>query len=152
MGAEADLDTQVRLHIYRTFAEQGSPPTPAEAASALNMEPDEAAAAYRELAEAHVIVLEPGSDEVWMAAPFSARPTPFRVEAADGRSWFGICVWDAPGILAMLGSAGTVATSCPDCDEPLRLSVDDGDLKGAEGAVAHFLVPAKKWWEDIGFT
>ncbi len=148
----ADLDARVRLHIYRTFVDRGTPPTTEETASALSLSEPGAADAYRRLAEAHAIVLEPGSTDVWMANPLSARPTPFEVRTAVGRSWYGVCAWDAPGVLAMVGSDGVVRSSCPDCDEPLELIVENGEMRGPEGAVAHFLVPAKRFWDDIGFT
>jgi hypothetical protein len=51
----------------------------------------------------------------------------------------------------MLGSDGTVSTRCPDCDDHLELRIDGGALQPLE-AVAHFAVPAAKWWDDIGFT
>ena len=148
----SDLDERVRLYIYRTFVDRGSPPLPAETAQALSIDESDAAGSYRRLAEGHVIVLEPGSEQIWMANPLSARPTDFEVTASDGRSWYGNCAWDAPGILAMLGVDGRVATSCPDCNEPLELLVKSENIRGPEGAVAHFAVPARRWWEDIGFT
>jgi hypothetical protein len=144
------LDRDVRLHIYDRFAEEGRPPTYGQTADALGRDRTDVAHAFRRLAEGHVIVLEPGTLDVWMANPFSARPTSFRVQAG-GRLWWGNCAWDGPGILAMLGLDGTVRTSCPDCDEPLELRIEDGELQPIE-AVAHFAVPARRWWEDIGFT
>jgi hypothetical protein len=144
-------DSDVRLHIYRTFVRDGRPPTAAETATALGISEAEAADAYRRLHEAHAIVLEPGAVEVRMANPLSARPTAFRVRTADGRSYFGTCSWDGPGVLAMLGVDGTVATACPDCDEPLTMEIRGGELQPID-AVAHFAVPAARWWEDIGHT
>lgn len=147
-----DLDTRVRLHIYRAFVDRGSPPTAEETAGALSIPEDEAASAYRRLHDGHVIVLEPGSTDIWMANPLCARETSFKVQTADGRRYNGTCTWDAPGILAMLDSDGRVSTQCPDCGEPLELVVEDGNMRGPEGAVGHFLLPARHWWEDIGFT
>jgi hypothetical protein len=144
-------DSDVRLHIYRTFVRDGRPPTAAETATALGISEAEAADAYRRLHEAHAIVLEPGAVEVRMANPLSARPTGFRVRTADGRSYFGTCSWDGPGVLAMLGVDGTVSTACPDCDEPLTMEIRGGELQPID-AVAHFAVPAARWWEDIGHT
>ncbi len=147
--AEA-FDNEVRLQIYRRFAEDGRPPSVDQTAEVLRARPEDIAGAYRRLAEGRVIVLDPGTTDVWMANPFSAKPTRFRVEAG-GRWWWGTCAWDAPGILAMLGLDGTVATSCPDCGDPLELRIVDGDLRPTE-AVGHFSVPAARWWEDIGYT
>jgi Alkylmercury lyase len=104
---------------------------------------------YERLRDDRAIVLDPETREVWMANPFSAVPTPFEVRIGE-RSWFGNCIWDALGICAMLGGHGTVETACPDCGDPLSLEVRDHVPRG-EG-LAHFLVPAAHFWDDIGFT
>ena len=145
-----DLDGEVRLHIYGEFVASGRPPAVAETASALACAEREIAEAYRRLEQAHVIVLAPGTLNVWMANPLSAVPTAFRVETANGSFW-GNCVWDALGVVAMLGRDGRVSTSCPDCGEAMTLTVENGEL-GATDGVAHFAVPAARWWENIGFT
>jgi hypothetical protein len=114
------------------------------------LEEAEAAEAYRRLAEAHVIVLEPETTTVRMAAPLSAVPTPFRVETERG-AFFGNCIWDGLGTVAMLGRNGRVVTACPDCREPLVFTVRDGELEPLD-AVVHYAVPAARWWDDIGFS
>jgi Alkylmercury lyase len=148
--AASELDRRVRLHIYEQFLEDGRPPTAAETGSALGLSNDEAVRSYHRLADRRVIVLEPGTVDIWMANPLSARPTPFRAEVG-ARWWYGACIWDALGILAMVRVDGTVRTACPDCDEPLVLTVSNSDIGGDPG-VAHFAVPAARWWDDIGYT
>jgi hypothetical protein len=144
-------DTRVRLHLYDRFLADGRPPTAAETAEALGLSTEEAEAVYQRLEQGHVIVLAPASTDVWMANPLSAVPTPFRVITDDGRSWWGNCVWDGLGVLAMIGADGVVSTSCPDCGEPLELRVREGELEPVD-AVVHFAVSAARWWENIGFT
>jgi hypothetical protein len=148
---QSALDNDVRLYLYRHFVEHAQPPSVGETAEALGISEGEAGRGYRRLAEGHVIVLEPGTLDVWMANPLSARPTPFRVRTDDGREYFGNCTWDAPGVLGMLHTDGVVDTTCPDCDEPLRLEIRDGELQPLR-AVGHFAVPAARWWDDIGYT
>jgi len=97
-----------------------------------------------------VIVLAPGTTNVWMAHPLSAVPTPFAVETERG-SFYGNCIWDGLGAVAMLGRSGRVETSCPDCREPLVFTVRDGELEPVD-AVVHYAVPAARWWENIGFS
>ena len=41
---------------------------------------------------------------------------------------------------------------CACCDETLRLRVEDGELVEGSDVLVHFLVPARRWWDDIGFT
>ena len=71
--------------------------------------------------------------------------------SALGRTYWGVCVWDALGIPAALHADGTVTARCGDCDEEIVLEVRDGALARGEGVV-HFAVPAIRWWENIAFT
>jgi hypothetical protein len=34
----------------------------------------------------------------------------------------------------------------------LELEVEDGELVRGGDLVVHFVVPARSWWDDIGFT
>ena len=147
----ARVDTDVRLHIFGELIARGVAPRVAETAASLRLPESDAAAAYDRLAANRVIVLKSGSRDVLMAAPLSAVPTRYRVRMADGRSYYGNCVWDALGVIAMLGGDGDVETSCADCELPLELSVRRGALVPTD-AVVHFAVPAARWWEDIIFT
>jgi hypothetical protein len=146
-----ELDLGIRNHLYASFAQTGNAAAPVEVADALGLSETDVADAYRRLHEAHALVLEPGTTEIRMLNPFSAVPTPHRVQA-DGRSWFANCAWDALGIPAALHTDGVVDSRCPDCGEPLQLEVRDGELvRGAE-LLVHFVVPARRWWHDIAFT
>ncbi len=144
------LDRDVRLFVYQDFLERGRPPTVADTAEAIATSLEEVEAAFRRLEAGHVLVFAPGTLDIWMANPLCAFPTPFWVTTERG-SWWGSCVWDAFGIPAMLGEDATIATSCPDCSEPFELRVEHGSLQAPPG-VAHFAVPARRWWENIGYT
>ena len=144
------FDRDVRLFVYRHFVDEGRPPSTSETAGALQTSLGDAEAAFRRLEAARVLVLAPGTLNIWMANPLSAFPTPFWVTTPRG-SWWGTCIWDAFGIPAMLNEDATIATSCGDCGEPLELHVEGGALRPAEG-IAHFAVPARRWWENIGYT
>jgi hypothetical protein len=150
MDPEQTLDAGIRLEVYRFFVAQGRPPAPAEVAETLATDQLSIEDSFRRLAEAHVLVLVPGTPYIWMASPLSAIPTPFQVEV-DGRRFFGNCIWDALGVVAMLGGTGTVTTWCPDCRDQIQVTVADHRLVSGEGVV-HFAVPAAHWWDDIGFT
>ena len=150
MDRSQGVDQAVRVEVYRLFVELGRAPVPAEIAHALDLRHDAVEDALRRLAAEHALVLAPGTPYIWMANPFSAIPTPFSVEA-DGRTFFGNCIWDAMGVVAMLGGTGTVRTWCPGCLERMEVAVSDGHLTSADGIV-HYSVPAAHWWDDIGFN
>jgi hypothetical protein len=141
--------TDVRLCVYRRFLEDGRPPI-SEVSQRVGLPLDAVEDAFRRLERDHVLVFEPGTVEIWMANPLSARPTAFRVSTQSG-SWWGTCVWDAFGIPAMLDEDATIVTFDPDSGEPLELRVANGELEPVE-ALAHFSVPARHWWDDIGYS
>ena len=146
-----ESDLRIRNHLYSSFVCDSNARTPAQTALELALGVDDVRDAYRRLHEAHAIVLEPDGESVRMLNPFSAVETQHRVEA-NGRSWWANCAWDALGIPAALDGDGRVESPCPDCGETLELEVCDGQLvRGAE-LLVHFVVPARRWWDDIAFT
>lgn len=144
------IDGRVRAEVYRSFVERGRAPSPPEISEALAVPRTGVEDSLRRLHDAHVLVLAPGTPYVWMANPFSALPTPFAVDVG-GREYFGNCIWDALGIVAVLGGSGRVRTSCPDCGGSLLVEVEGNELQRGSGVV-HFAVPATSWWDDIGFN
>jgi hypothetical protein len=147
---EQGLDYEVRRYVYETLLTEGLMPSLSDVAVGISVEPNSVREAFGRLDAAHVLVLQE-SGEILMANPFSAVPTPYVVEAGEKRYW-GNCIWDAMGILAMLRSDGRVLTSCPDCNEAMTVEVRDGALVDEGVGVMHFAVPARHWWDNIRFT
>ena len=142
---------EVRLHIFAEAAATGSIPQPREIAKALRRNVPDVIDVLKELAANKVLVLAPGDAAIWIAAPFCAVPTSFRV-SVHGRRYWSICIWDALGVIAATGAlSGSVHTRCGDCAEQLELNVVDGKLVPSDNVI-HFGVPAKRWWDNIGFT
>lgn len=145
----SEIDYRVRLAVYTTFAEGGIPLS-ATLSAKLHVPLPQIHESYERLHAAHALVIDPHSREVKMALPFSAAITPFRV-LADERTWHACCAWDAFGIPNLVGCDAVLTTNCPDCEGPIVHRVEQRRLVDAHG-VAHFLVPAAKWWDHIGFT
>ena len=145
-----DRDLALRNLTYGHFVELGRVPTAEEVASRAGSRVDEVLAGWRRLHEQHAIVLDADGETLRMANPFSAVPTPYRVNA-DGRWWFANCAWDAFGICAALDADGRIETACPDCREALAVEVRDG-RPDYDRLLFHCLVPAARWWDDIVFT
>ncbi|HUF00910.1 MAG TPA: organomercurial lyase [Gaiellaceae bacterium] len=146
-----DIELDVRRHVYFSVVANGRPPSTTETAMAFEASEPEIADAYRRLHDAHALVLFPETTEIWMANPFCFAPTPHRV-SAGGRTWIGTCCWDALGIPGALHSDGHIATSCACCGERLELIVRHGEVDDGAELLCHVLVPARSWWDDIGFT
>lgn len=147
-GGDEALDREVRHEIYSRFL-AGSVPTSRAIAGALGVTGDEVLRSFRRWGDGHLLVLQ-SSGEILMAHPFSAVPTPFLVDSA-GVTYWGNCIWDGLGILAMLGQDGTVVTSCPDCGENMTFRVEGGRVVEGEGIV-HFAVPASRWYDNVVYT
>lgn len=149
----ADLETlarDVRIYLFRETAASARVPQAPQIGSALGRTESDVRAALHHLAEARVLILAPNGGHVWAANPFSAVPSAFRVNA-NGKRYWGICIWDALGIAAALGTDAVIEASCGDCGSPMVLEVRDDELVRGEGVV-HFGVPAHHWWDNIGFT
>jgi hypothetical protein len=145
-----DFDTQVKLTIYRYFAETGRRPFPEVVSSRVGSDVESVLEAYGRLRAKRMLVLEPDGESIRMASPFSGVPTQ-HVVTVDGQDYFANCAWDALGIIAALQMPGEVHSRCEQSGEPFHLHVG---LDGPEpsGWLFHSLVPAAKWWDDIIFT
>lgn len=144
------FDQEVRRYIYEQIMKMGVVPTIAQAAMALSTTHTEMQALFHQLAEAHMLVLQKDTGEVLMANPFSAVPTPFLAQMGK-RSYFGNCIWDVMGIPAMLHQDAIIKTSCGDCGTAMTLRITNGSLEPVEG-IAHFAIPAARWWDDIVYN
>jgi hypothetical protein len=142
------IDLRVRANVYDATMRDGTPPRIADLAAGLDVPAEEIRESLQRLATARMLVLQ-GDGEILMANPFSAVPTPFTV-VADGRSYYGNCIWDALGIPAMLRCDAVIDTSCGDCGTAARIEVRGGAVHG--DGIMHFAIRARDWWKDIVFN
>ena len=145
-----DGDLQVRNATYAQFVEAARAPSAAEVAAAVGRPDTDVLSAWRRLHDAHALVLDTTGVHIQMANPFSAVQTTHRVNAG-GRWWFANCAWDAFGICAALQTDGSIRTMCPDCGDELAVEVRSQQPSDPT-LLFHCLVPARAWWDDIGFT
>lgn len=147
----ADIDpVALRVFIYDELLDRGTPPTITGIASHFGVAPNAARDALAALRIGKTILVHPQTGEVWMAGPFAAAETPYRVSRGD-RQWWANCAWDMFGVAVIVGAPVRVDTQCTDCGEPMTL-VCDPDTPPNEEGVVHFLVPARRWYENVGFT
>lgn len=146
-----EFERHIRAAVYASFRNQSRPPSSAELSETLEASPEEVSSALRNLAEEHCLVLLPGTESIWMAHPFSGIETDF-VVTLDDRRWFANCVWDGLSILALFGgeAGGSLDTHSPATGEELRFEVSQRTVHGP--GIVHFLVPARHFWDDIGYT
>ena len=147
----AGLDpVALRVFVYDEILDRGTPPSVARIAHHFRSEPNDARRALAELRIGKTILVHPETAELWMAGPFSASETPYRVTLGR-RQWWANCAWDMFGVAVIVGAPVHVETRCTDCAEPITLVCDPAAQPNGE-EVVHFLVPARRWYEDIGFT
>ncbi len=145
-----DLLWDVRAFVYHQFAVTTRPPSVEEAAAHFRLGPEEAAGAYDELHRRHALFLEPGTSRIRMANPFSAVTTAFQVRAQSQAYWAN-CAWDALGVPAALRCDAIVHTECAESHRPITLTLENGRVTD-QGERVHFLVPFRRWYEDLVFT
>lgn len=145
-----DFDTRVKTAIYQRVAKTTRLPTVVETAEVVGANPGEVREAYRTLFRNRVLFLEPDGETIRMAPPFSGVETQHRVRVED-RDYFANCSWDALGIPAALHEEADVLSRCEETLEPIRLRVRRQG-PDPERVVAHFAVPAAKWWADLVYT
>lgn len=143
-------DFAVRRHLLQAFAAGGTP-TRVSVAQALGLDYPQVSSSYLALHASHAVVLDRDTGEVWMAMPFSAVPTAFRVMVGDHAVWAN-CAWDAFGIAAAMEQDVSFTTPCPATDAVIAGGVRHGVAYAHPGAVAYVGLPASRWWDDIGFT
>lgn len=146
-----DFATRVKLKLYEMIARDAKMPNSGAVAKELGETRQEIEAAFRRLSEQRLLVLEPGSQsEIRMAPPFSGIETPFLVAVGE-KSYYANCVWDAFGVAAALQQDAVIHAADGYTKEPIELQVKDGKPVPQQ-FVAHFAVPAAKWWQDIIYT
>ena len=135
----------LRLAIYTSLARTGRMPSPD---TLREIAGDQLPDALRALAAARHLALENGT--VALAHPFATRTFGFSVMSRD-TLWWGGCAWDAFAIPHLVATDALVATRCPTCDRALAWVVDR-TAPPTGTAVAHFLVPVARMWDDVIHT
>lgn len=140
------FDRAVRAEVYRLLADGVGQVDATALGRSGGWDPRQVAASLERLEAQHRIALLPGTHRVWMAHPFSGIDTGYRAHIGT-RSWPANCAWDALAIVALLGDGAGRATGR---GGHIDWNIEDG-LVSPDGLV-HLLVPAARFWDDIGFT
>jgi hypothetical protein len=140
------IDREIRAQVYRHIIQSGEGPTVDDIAASCSLDPKKVSEAFIRLENSHLLAMVPGEPRVMMAHPFSGVPTGHVAVVGEGR-WHANCAWDALAILALMGDGVARVTSGT---ETLTWNVYGG-IVSPEGVI-HMRVPARSFWDDIGFT
>ena len=141
----------VRVHTYDHILEHGVPPSSSEIATHFGVSPADALQTLGALRIGKAILVHPQTGEIWMAGPFAAAPTQYKVIGRKA-TWWANCAWDMLGVAALVREPVRIETHCTDCGDPMYFDVDASRDAMRDDAIVHFLVPARRWYDDIGFT
>lgn len=140
----------LRVFIYDWIVAHGQPPQTPDIGAHLGISAAEARATIKSLNIGKTVLTDPATGEIWMAGPFAASETPYRVVGSRA-SWWANCAWDMLGIAAIVNEDVIIHASCSDCGDPMRVHVTAGVGVRGSGLV-HLLLPFREWYRDIGYT
>lgn len=140
------FERAVRGEIFDLFAGGKVEVDAAELARSRGWDRHQVEEALESLEAQHRISLVAGTHRVLMAHPFAGLDTGYQAHI-DTRSWFANCAWDALAIVALLGKGEGRATGR---EWNIDWSIEGGRV--APNGIVHLLVPARQFWDDIGFT
>jgi len=119
----AARETDVLQRVLQAFVERPGPVEMEQIVVAFaDGSPDDIRADLARLDADDLIQIRDGLVDV--AYPFSAFPTPFVVQLANGQERCACCAIDALGIAPMLGQRVRIRSRCHHCGAPLELWVD----------------------------
>jgi hypothetical protein len=143
--------TTLRRFIYNTLIDDAKVSSSGDIAEHFGVDRSDALRALRERKIGKTILPDPRTGELWMMGPFAAGETQYSVRAGT-RRWFANCAWDMLGVAHLVGAPVDIETQCTDCGAPIALHLEpDAESVGTD-LLVHFLLPARRWYNDIGFT
>lgn len=140
----------LRVFIYDWILRQGLPPSSHEIGRHFACTPDQARQAISAMKVGKTVLGNPRTGEIWMAGPFASEATPYRVKGASTQ-WWANCAWDMLGIPMIAGERVRIDARCTCCREPVAIEAGPG-TPTTDDLVVHFLLPARRWYDDIGYT
>lgn len=117
---------ELHQHILQNFAEYATAPKPERLREWAHQLGIELVEALDQLVSVDLVEVEPATERLLGAYPFSAIPRGHNVELADGPTVEAYCAIDALGIPAMLSRDVVISARDPDTGEPIRITVTDG--------------------------
>lgn len=136
------FDRKVRARIYELLVGEFRTVDSSVLADATGFDESAIVESLGRLSDEHRIALTPDG-KVRMAHPFSGVPTQYFSRMRDSW-WWANCAWDSLAILALLGDGEAHG---PD---DLVWNVEEGRVE--PDGIVHLVVPARSFWDDVGFT
>jgi len=143
-------DEAVRGALTRAIARLGHAPGLGALANELSRPAADVARSLQRLADAHTLLLHPGTTTPWVVHPFALSPGSCWVETASGGYWAN-CLYCACGIAAAMRCDAHIHTRYGGEAQAVTFHVRDGALIDT-GDIFHLSTPAARWWENVIFA
>jgi len=143
-------DEAVRGALTRAIARLGHAPGLDDLADELSRPPGDVTRSLQRLADAHALLLHPGTTTPWVVHPFALSPGSCWVETERGGYWAN-CLYCACGIAAAQRCDAQIHTRYGGEREEVTFHVRDGALLDT-GDVFHLSTPVARWWDNVIFA
>lgn len=148
----SDDDARVRGELTRAIAELGHAPSHAALAARVGCDVPTLESHLLRLAEAHALLLHPGTTRPWAVHPFALAPGSCWVRTAD-RGYWANCVYCAFGIAAAVDRDAVITTRYGGEADTVHYEVRRGrGLTSPTADVFHLSTPPAKWWDNVVFA
>lgn len=143
-------DEAVRGALTRAIARLGHAPSLEELSRELSRPAMDIEDSFRRLADAHALLLHPGTTRPWVVHPFALSPGSCWVDTVRGGYWAN-CLYCACGIAAAMKCDAHIHTRYGGEAQAVTFEVKDGALIDT-GDVFHLSTPAAHWWDNVIFA
>ena len=148
----SEEDQRVRGILTRAIAELGYAPAPEALAASVGCDLETLATHLQKLADAHALLLHPGTTRPWVVHPFALAPGSCWVRTPK-RGYWANCLYCAFGIAAALDSDALVTTRYGGEEEPARYEVRrKSGVVTPTSDVFHLSTPVAHWWDNVIFA
>jgi len=110
----------LRRFVYDHLLSRGLPPSSEQIGEHFGVSTDDARHAIGSLKIGKTVLPHPTTGEIWMAGPFAARPSTYRV-VGKRLAWWANCAWDMLGVATIVAEPVDIETRCTDCGDPIAL-------------------------------
>ncbi|MDB5218029.1 MAG: hypothetical protein JWO86_5956 [Myxococcaceae bacterium] len=143
-------DEEVRWTLTRLIAQLGHAPSLERLAENLGLPATEIEERLQRLADAHALLLHPGTTRPWAVHPFALAPGSCWV-ATEARGYWANCLYCGLGIAAALECDAAITTRYGGEADTVVYTVQNGNLEPTED-VFHLSTPPARWWDNVVFA
>lgn len=145
-----EADEALRGFLTRLVSELGHAPRLPTLAREAGQSDDEVAERLRRLADAHALLLHPGTVRPWAVHPFALAPGSCWVKTAAKGYWAN-CLYCAFGIAAALRCDAIVTTRLGGEEETVTYRIANDGVTPADH-LFHLSTPPRTWWDNVVFA